>query len=226
MHQDQPTHLFRFRNCGASMANTLGELRGILFFADNSVLNDPFDPLKNGKVSKARFEINSKNITVDKHWCVVCFSEEWSAPVMWAHYAGNYSGICIKYSRKKIEEKVNSANLSAPNTDLSFEFKLGQVTYDSQVTEGMFSKNPLWEYEKEWRLLGQAPSMVGKKNHGAGVSHGFEGCIEEVYIGPQVTTSEKNAIRFVRDKTEESFQIRDLKFDSVKSELTLGNPWK
>ena len=61
-------------------------------------LNDPFeflalnlrDPIKRRALREVKRELNRTK-------GILCFSENWNNPVMWAHYADRYKGVCLGF---------------------------------------------------------------------------------------------------------------------------------
>ena len=45
--------------------------------------------------------------TVDNQTSMLCFSEDWKEPVMWAHYGDKHRGICVGFNLdRKLAEKI------------------------------------------------------------------------------------------------------------------------
>jgi hypothetical protein len=91
-----------------------------------------------------------------------CFTENENDDIMWAHYGGNHKGICIEYDRTKhpfcLCEQVKYVNevISIEIENLSdFETESPKI-----FNEVFLRKNFIWKYEKEWRLLSEANSIV------------------------------------------------------------------
>ena len=203
-HQS-PQMLYRYRPLGTSLAFTLNELGGHLWFGAASGLNDPFDGLAAASDYHPPFlaptEVYLDHIRGSYQWCVACFTEKWDSPTMWSHYAGNHSGICIGYNidilnkeievrRKIIADRDSSGiedSLNEFRTTLQLEFgkcKYAENLIDANFSdrEKVFQKLSYWEYEDEWRLVvNQYLSYQDK-----GVSLDFHPAITEVLIGPYV----------------------------------------
>lgn len=91
---------------------------------------------------------------------ISCFSEINDSKLMWAHYADSYSGFCIEYDFKKME-------------DISFLKSFGKVIYsDKRPVESKYdscheygkailgTKASCWKYEREWRTINILPYEV------------------------------------------------------------------
>ena len=93
---------------------------------------------------------------------VCCFTEEMQNPIFWAHYAGNYSGICIQFSAAvdtnhpfhncmKVHYAEHRPTIRATQTGAM------STVYDSPnwahiAQFGFCTKSIGWVDEKEWRL--------------------------------------------------------------------------
>ena len=75
-------------------------------------------------------------------------------PLMWAHYASCHTGFCAEY-------RITDTDLQRYNSNCKF-LKLVPVSYkkdkimDSshiELTRALTYKDPIWEYEKEYRLI-------------------------------------------------------------------------
>ena len=104
---------------------------------------------------------------------VTCFSNSgWDNPLMWAHYADSYSGICIEYDFNQINEFIGfiyPVEYSNKRPDILLQ-DIGIAGFDLKAketnkkiikcetdTERLFKmllvKDSCWEYEKEWRII-------------------------------------------------------------------------
>ena len=140
--------------------NTIASLMGCYFWLTNPVsFNDPFDCNKNLIVDYAEDPSEVKWDTRNhfKDIGVASFTEEKCHPLMWAHYADNYNGLVVEFNTKienfltkedRIKNlrwrKVIYPNYTGP-MQKAFPF----------ANEVMLTaKLPYWEYENEWRLIG------------------------------------------------------------------------
>lgn len=88
---------------------------------------------------------------------VACFSETRDDLLMWTHYAGNHSGVCIAYSTKRLidglSETVSLVRLGygdAPPLVSSNE----ALNAERAARKILSQKKLNWAYEREWRVLG------------------------------------------------------------------------
>lgn len=109
-----PTRLYRYRSLsrsGTAMAEELSSIRdGYLYCADFSMMNDPMEGLFTSSSLLRRhpdYRVIADDIKSQKlDFGIACFSESHENMLMWAHYAGNFSGICIEYSTKHAHRRL------------------------------------------------------------------------------------------------------------------------
>jgi hypothetical protein len=117
-------------------------------------LNDPFELLGasiGDKLARRIFKV-----ILQKHWTenigLICFSEDFRSPVMWAHYGDKHYGVCLGFDvrddlAKKVQYKPDRLkrllDTSKPLLGLDAE-KLEDV---------LLTKYQDWSYEREWRVF-------------------------------------------------------------------------
>ena len=112
-------------------------------------------------------EFISMQNSLVKHFRVSCFATSPYSMLMWAHYANSHKGFCIEY---EVPEEGNENDLL---------YQLYPVIYSSRRTSvldaclqhmdtnrttrdtlwkihkyGLLSKDIIWQYQNEWRLVG------------------------------------------------------------------------
>lgn len=154
-------------------------------------LNDP----NIGNNIKTLFEL-ALNARRDMGICSL--SEEKNCDDMWKNYANNYEGYCIEYDLSdyahlgllfpviyKDDREMNIAN----NIIFSFIGEMivgmsnGQIMADRTPYIQMFlTKNTIWDYQKEWRLLGEANQKIKAPK------------INAIYIGEKASKENKEKL--------------------------------
>ena len=91
--------------------------------------------------------------------------EEYLSELMWAHYAKNHTGICVKYHFKSDITKFadKSKGQIAYFRDIRYTSDLyGYAEAGSiNMRDAFFVKSTAWEYENELRLLAYDPKGSG-----------------------------------------------------------------
>lgn len=81
---------------------------------------------------------------------ILALSENCLSPTLWAHYGGNYSGVCIGYWRQNAfigADKVIYGEDSGKSRGEVFGDPTSMLYWDFR------KKNGEWKYEKEWRVI-------------------------------------------------------------------------
>ena len=119
-------------------------------FAD---ANDPFELMSlrvmDGSVRRAVRE--HKNVE-DVETGLICFSEDWTSPVMWSHYADKHRGMCLGF------DVARTAVNPVRYFDKRLRAELGKdgnpFVVSAEIQEALrHTKCQEWSYEREHRLL-------------------------------------------------------------------------
>jgi hypothetical protein len=119
-----------------------------------SELNDPFEFLqaasRNPK-TRARYQYVKRALS--EYMGLLCFSENWSNPVQWSHYAESHRGICLGFDVKSSTEmrKIRYVkNRIQPN--LRAMKAMGEAAV-AHMLDLLTLKFEHWQYEQEHRLF-------------------------------------------------------------------------
>lgn len=81
---------------------------------------------------------------------IFCLAKENNNLLMWAHYAHEHEGVCLKFDLLKDTKAFSSLHKIVYTTDyLNFNF----ITNPSRVNDILTHKSVDWMYEKEYRVL-------------------------------------------------------------------------
>ncbi len=94
---------------------------------------------------------------------VACFSEVVNSMTMWGHYANKQLGICLEFEKNGLEKygidkviyKEEVPRITVLNRD-----HLSIDSYKKNYREVGLTKSLEWEYEKEWRILGDSGVVI------------------------------------------------------------------
>ena len=117
----------------------------------NADLNDPFELLPYNLSNPAnRLAMQMTRNTLSRNRGMLCFSQTWRDPVLWAHYSDKHRGICIGFEiPSEIATKVRYKAKRLP-----FPKKI--TLQDIHVSQAMlFTKYRKWEYEREIRVFAE-----------------------------------------------------------------------
>ncbi len=118
-----------------------------------SDLNDPFELLAvNFRERQVRKAVRDFKNTYDSHTGLLCFSADWTNPVLWSHYGQKHRGICLGFNIKRsrvekvlYEDKRLLAELGEEGQTLEIDETLQKLL--------LCTKYQHWRYEEEWRAF-------------------------------------------------------------------------
>lgn len=118
--------------------------------------------VKNTKV-KPEIDAEGNRILIPKH---KKDPDEYLNELMWAHYANNHKGVCIKYHFHNDMTKFadTSKNQIAYFRDVKYTSNIDKYRKTGSITlvDAFFVKGKAWEYENELRLLSYDLNGSGK----------------------------------------------------------------
>ncbi|MEN2753499.1 DUF2971 domain-containing protein [Capnocytophaga sputigena] len=150
--------------------------------------------------------------------------DEFLNTLMWAHYADNHSGVCIKYTFDTSITQLGSDNSSIISffedvkySDDDLE-KHSQMNYIS-LRDSFFLKGKQWEYENELRFL-----YFDMKGNGEYQQIDIPNCIEAVYFGMRCSENDRRTIKeilrgkkfFEKDIEGNIINTRDVEFYKIE----------
>ncbi len=107
---------------------------------------------------------------IDNQFGIVSFTTSYNDALMWSHYASSHTGICIEYDFKDYIDRIEDSQTML----LPVNYSDKRVTIDQTILdridlnnieeqgrkdlmklffEGLYTKNTVWNYENEWRLI-------------------------------------------------------------------------
>jgi hypothetical protein len=159
-------------------------------------LNDPFElmavNLREPRLRRAYRDLRSReNDTTG----LICFSADWTNPVLWSHYGDKHRGVCLGFGVKAaLVQEVNYEEERLENfvTDTGKPLELSP----EQLHQLKRTKYKHWEYEQEWRMF---VPLKEAANEGSLYFRGFgRGLrLREVILGPQCILSLPKVRRLV-----------------------------
>jgi len=226
---ESPKTLYRYRPLAHSWANTLTEITGMLWFSQSEGLNDPFDglgySLKYNRVLKAANA--NQSIPVENIWSVACFTTKWNNPTMWAHYANNYTGICLGYEKKELVKHVSDINKEAHHPSYTIkgaflkpmEYVTGIPHTFKSIEEPMTIKTRHWEYEDEWRL-GLLHSYGNANIKDKGAPYLFENALTEIIYTNKLKRNELITIKKIAQVTNHTIKFYKINIEKGMRVMT------
>ncbi|MFB3884525.1 MAG: DUF2971 domain-containing protein [Thermodesulfobacteriota bacterium] len=116
-------------------------------------LNDPFE-FQAGFLNptcQLRDTFRKFKDVISAEFGILCFSKQWSNPLLWSHYSEKHTGIALGFDVSKEALQVNYSK----NRPL---FTWHKIPNDSKLTQSYFkklikTKFLSWEHEEEFRLF-------------------------------------------------------------------------
>jgi hypothetical protein len=181
---------YKYRAFDEASLQSLAE--GVIWVSNPKHFNDPFeysfriDPdMSFDEVSRRRRNATHENYLQEQMELieniynlfypggVYCLSEENCISLMWSHYSDSHKGFCVGYRVAQDNDlgngnchKVDYGRFKSISLAKLFQaFQSEDHNYGKDVFEAMvLSKDPNWEYEKEWRILYQQSDQFIKPN--------------------------------------------------------------
>ena len=157
-------------------------------------LNDPFElfalELYDQKIRTAFLNIKDE---LHKNRGVICFTENWSNPVMWSHYADKHYGLClefevpqgllakVEYIPSRLKNQLNDLLASDANQK------------EAAMTRILSTKFLHWKYEAEWRVFASFDTPDKKGNYFIDFSDQLK--LVGVIVGPRSKVSRSDLSR-------------------------------
>ena len=196
----------------------------LISFIENTVIS-VFDTKasRKRKADRIASEIMASFLQVTREeFAISCFSETFSDPIMWAHYANSGTGICIAYVTNDIRNiggnfgtlgPCRYQNGKANCTEFIKEYykrypylkpicaEVARETIYSMLKESekMFyslflSKHQGWKYEKEWRFVCEKSTEEWKDGH-CKIADNIKP--SAIYLGEHISAYDEAAIRSI-----------------------------
>lgn len=164
----KPSSLYRYRPLGLKAKRELDALlKGYIYCPAYSDLNDPMEGLhrvsirffKNPKSEKNRVQIQNALQKMG----IASMSEVYDHEPMWAHYAEQFTGMCVQYNLSRLIKGLDddisiTRMLYSESEPVLLNDKSNAI---DRARLCLSSKTVRWASEREWRLFkvdqGQAP---------------------------------------------------------------------
>jgi len=172
-------------------------------------LNDPFELQPHSLNDK---DLRRVTRVLNEHFSetkgLICFSDNWKSPVMWAHYADKHKGVCLGFDVPDTGPDPLAGPVSYNPKRLQFVLDqtkdLGGIDSDF-LKAVLYTKAHEWSYEREWRALAD----LKEKDSATGyyyVDFGPQLQLREVILGSRNSVPVGQMAKLVR-KNQEAVQV-------------------
>lgn len=177
-------------------------------------LNDPFEYLsldlgdRNVRVWATQFR---KTITQDNG--VISFSNNWSQPLMWAHYADSHRGLALGFDvpKRLLFEIEYAETRIKPDTDVDHS----ESSMEGLIHKLLRTKHREWSYEDEYRLVRSLEDCVGEDGKYFAVFND-KTVLKEVILGARYETSHAEQLSSELKSEGVSFQTARAEFKGFR----------
>ena len=183
-------------------------------------LNDPFEflaaNLSDKRIREAFMHVK-KALSLTKG--IICFSENWENPVLWAHYADKYRGICLKFE-VTTEEELGKINY------IQDRIECDEHITEEQMQATLYSKFEHWRYEDEWRLFRELKDRDEEGNYYVPFSDQIQ--LKTVLVGSESDVTRDQLTKSLGELSEcvKRFQVRPAFREFKVTENLNGSLWR
>jgi len=169
-------------------------------------LNDPFELLAvdtlnpHHKVALEGFKTEMNDI-----YGIICFSNDWSNPLLWGHYARAHTGIALGFEIS--DDLLIKVNYTNERAKIQFDPTSGTVVDGQKTVKRLIStKFKDWSYENESRVFADLdPNSKEGENYFRYFSEKIK--LQDIVLGMECPLSISHVKRFVSDTYEEKVRV-------------------
>lgn len=168
-------------------------------------LNDPFELQPYSLSDK---ELRKIGRALTSHLAsksgLMCFSDNWRSPVMWAHYADKHRGMCLGFDVPHEEENrlISPVQYNIERLQFALDRTKDMYGIDGDFIRAlMFTKSKEWAYEQEWRTLANLEIQDPVTGHHY-VDFGPNLQLREVIIGSRNETPVGQIAKLIRGSNQ------------------------
>ncbi|QCP86258.1 DUF2971 domain-containing protein [Cereibacter sphaeroides] len=185
-----PSAIYRYRPLATakSLKLELEALReGYVYCSSYGDLNDPMEGRHRLSALFKQSPNKEEVLRLIGQYGVTAFSETHTSETMWAYYANQFKGICLKYSvRKLLAGLPSGAVLSKMNyNELPPMFLRNRQASSLKAKMALSYKTIRWAHEREWRLINDC---VGKAHYED------TSAVSDIYFGARVNDAVRAAV--------------------------------
>jgi len=153
-----------------------------------SDLNDPFELMAiTFRERQTRRLVRSFKNAYDSHTGVLCFSADWTNPVLWSHYGAKHRGICLGFNVKR--SRVQKVRYEDDRVLAQVGEDGDPTGIDEELKELLLcTKFRHWNYEEELRVFVPLDKAV-REGELYFCPFGDDLQLAEVILGPQCNMS-------------------------------------
>lgn len=168
-----------------------------LYAADFEKMNDIMEGVFWHKDIAENILEQIKNTKKKLKICSMSGEEAFSNPLMWAHYADSFKGICLEFEVD--ESKVEVKEIAYDDGVLELTMSQGATNLNEEWAKVLLCKKYSdWEYEEEYRIF-------SKDEY---IKDGVE--LKKIYLGGRISGTHKELIKKI---CSDDIKVVDTDFD-------------
>ena len=177
-----------------------------------------YDEIENKLMNQRDNIIKNLEKMMDENYGFSCFSTKENDRLMWAHYANSHSGFCIEYDFSNMMTELSLPKIipviyskRRPLITVSSSKKNNNIEKEvlAQWLMDLITKDAVWDYEHEWRIILSNPNPKSRK-----VKVQKPSCI---YMGTNISDGNRNIIISVAKQC--GIPVKQMKLDPITYEL-------
>lgn len=180
-------------------------------------LNDPYELLGADLTDdelRVGYEAMRNNLADTRG--LICFSRQWSVPIMWSHYADRHRGVCLGF------DVSDSHTISIQYAEQRVSFTkdmLGQHDAEKHMMRFLGTKHSAWTYEDEVRVI----CNLDEVDDGL-YFHAFDDdiALREVLMGVQCTECEVREFIDLVGSVDPAIAVCETRLSNSAFELVLA----
>ncbi len=196
-----------------SLSNSLGIKDDVDEITSTKLIAQEITPefIDNAIEMDNQFSIVDKDLhkIFSENYHIGCLCSDYKNRLMWSHYAANHTGFCIEYDLSKLESNVSKVLIlpvlySRERPLIPWNSILNKninYTYELQLIHFLITKDSIWSYEKEWRIL-----LLNKQQNNK-----VELPVSCIYVGTEC--NKENRLELQRIAKEINVPIMEMKMD-------------
>lgn len=172
-----------------------------LFMAPRNLLNDPLEgmaiPIELGVCGDGSYgALGLVNPFIEMRmdqYKILSLSANSKSPIMWAHYANNYCGVCFEFELNCELYNIHKVSYIKHQYDTIYDPEEKEIC--SAIETSLLCKSESWSYEEEYRIIskGKESYVYFSKPELTGIIVGHR-ALELVYVQNLINLAKKNNI--------------------------------
>ncbi|WP_127754796.1 DUF2971 domain-containing protein [Devosia sp. 1566] len=211
-----PTYLYRYRPLRDNLQREVQSIdENYVYCPTFSSMNDPMEGshrLSLRMLSSATSgNAQQAVLEAQQRLGVASFSEVFDHEPMWAHYAGQFTGMCVQYhTRRLLQGLLSDVDLARMMySEREPTILEDRRTSDDRAKMTLSNKTARWASEREWRIF---RPEVGR------ASYSEKKTVTKIYLGARVSPADEELVRDLGRR--HSIQVTIMKIDAYAMEFS------